>query len=70
MVMNELIRTTVGADLSHPPPIYRPLVGVPLSGLMCKILYRPTLVVPLIRCNAIANNKGLTSIVPNRYNIH
>jgi hypothetical protein len=33
MEMNKLIRTPVGADLSRPPPIYRPSLDVPLSGL-------------------------------------
>jgi hypothetical protein len=28
--MNILLRTPVGADLSRPSPIYRPLVGVPV----------------------------------------
>jgi len=30
---NKLFRPSVGADLSRTPPIYRPPVGIPLSGL-------------------------------------
>ena len=39
MVMNKIIGTSVGADLSRPPPIYRPSmhvgtsVGADLSAL-------------------------------------
>ncbi|HXL37271.1 MAG TPA: hypothetical protein VN954_08750 [Ktedonobacteraceae bacterium] len=28
MLMNEILRTAVGADLSRPPPIYRPGKGI------------------------------------------
>jgi len=31
MLMNKLIHSAVGADLSRPSPIYRPSVDVPLS---------------------------------------
>ena len=31
MVINKIIETSVGADLSRPPPIYRPSVDIPLS---------------------------------------
>src|SRR5437667_1409726 len=36
MVMNKISGTSVGADLSCPPPIYRPSVDVSISGLFCE----------------------------------
>src|SRR2546422_752329 len=36
MVINKIILTSVGADVSRPPPMYRPLVPFPLSGIICK----------------------------------
>ena len=36
MEFNKIYWTPVGADLSCTPPIYRPSVGVPLSGLYCE----------------------------------
>ncbi len=38
MTFNKLFRTSVGADLSRPPPIYRPSVLLSLSGLFCYIV--------------------------------
>ncbi len=35
MQMNKIIRSSVGADLSRPQPIYRPSVDVPISRLFC-----------------------------------
>jgi len=35
MQINKLLRPPVGADLSRTPPIYRPLLAVPLSRLIC-----------------------------------
>ena len=35
MAFNEIIRSSVGADLSRPAPIYRPLVDFPLSRFIC-----------------------------------
>ena len=34
MLMNKITQPSVGADLSRPPPMYRPSVGVPLSRLL------------------------------------
>jgi hypothetical protein len=36
MEINTIIRTTVGADLSRPQPIYRPSVDFLVSGLFFK----------------------------------
>ncbi len=36
MKFHEIVWKSVGADLSCPSPIYRPSVGVPLSGLFCE----------------------------------
>src|SRR5713101_432500 len=38
--LNKIIRTSVGADLSRPAPIYRPSVAVPKSSLKSKVHYR------------------------------
>src|SRR2546425_10088538 len=35
MHIDTFIRTPVGADLSRPPPIYRPSVADPIAGLFC-----------------------------------
>ncbi len=34
------IGTSVGADLSRPPPIYRPLMDVPISLVLVKTHHR------------------------------
>jgi len=54
MLINKLTQTSVGADLSRTPPIHRPSVGIPLSGLIFETalsrtppMYRPTLAFPL-----------------------
>jgi len=49
MLMNNILRPTVGADLSRPAPIYRPSLDVPISGLFFKLHYRPSLAVRLSR---------------------
>ncbi len=36
MRINKILRTSVGADLSRPPPIYRPSLDVPISRLIHK----------------------------------
>src|SRR6266566_1654170 len=41
MVINKIIGTSVGADLSRPAPIYRPSMHVSISGLFCETSYSP-----------------------------
>src|SRR6266851_1215736 len=36
VIQNDIVHETVGADLSRPSPIYRPLVGFPISNLKVK----------------------------------
>src|SRR6266567_9408008 len=54
MQMNKIIRSSVGADLSCPSPIYRPLVDFPIPQLKSysalsrpSPIYRPLVDVPL-----------------------
>jgi hypothetical protein len=35
MTFNKTIRTSVGADVSRPPPIGRPALDFTISGLFC-----------------------------------
>ncbi len=36
MEFRKIVWTPVGADVSRTAPMYRPSVGVPLSGLFCE----------------------------------
>ncbi len=43
MQMNKIIRTSVGADLSCPPPLYRPALPIPLLDYFVIDHYRVAL---------------------------
>jgi len=54
MGFKQLPRIPVGADLSRPPPIYRPLLAVPLS----RLIYETSLSAP----SAPSNIQGKNSL--------
>ena len=53
MQFHKLLQPPVGADLSCPPPIYRPSPGVPQSGLFCYCALSA-----LAACSTIQMKKG------------
>ncbi len=60
MHINKIIETSVRADVSRTPPMYRPSVGVPLSGLFCETpsLRPPGETVSAHRRNALPPHKS------------